>query len=93
MDNDYFISNDKGMQWHGIPPNCSNELHREDGGPVEDIAVAGDGSWVVLCPDFFVMSTGMDSRLLEHLAQFYNKQRQQVNQQIQEICKYGLQEE
>jgi len=88
-DDGYFISDDEGTEWSGVGPHCRNELHGP--GQVEDIAVAGDGSWVVIRPDRFDSSTGVDSRLTEHLAHFYREQRQRVNQQKQEICEYHKQ--
>jgi len=85
--NAFFISNNKGTQWGAIGTHCANELH--EAGQVDEIAVARDGSWVVIRPDGFLASTSVDSRLMECLVHFYHEQKQQqVEFQTQEIHEY-----
>jgi len=82
----YFISDEEGMESINVGEHCESELL--EAGQVEDIAVAGDKSWVVIRPNHFHSSTGVDDRLVERLARFYCEQRQRVERRKQEICAY-----
>jgi len=84
--NGFFISDDEGMQWGAVGAHCANELR--GAGQVDEIAVAGDGSWVVIRPDGFLASTSVDSRLTERLTRFYREQKQRVERRTQEIREY-----
>jgi len=52
---------------------------------VEDIAVAANGSWVVIRPDDFVTSMCIDKRLCDCLTRFYDLQKQRVRHWEKEI--------
>ncbi len=84
--NGFFISDDEGTQWGAVGTHCANELR--GAGQVDEIAVAGDGSWVVIRPDGFLASTSVDSRLTERLTRFYREQKQRVERRTQEIREY-----
>jgi len=85
--NGFFISDDEGTLWGGIGTHCTNEL-REAARQVDEVAVAGDGSWVVIRPNGFSSSTAVDSRLTERLTRFYREQKQRVERRTQEIREY-----
>jgi len=87
--NAFFISDDEGMQWGAVGTHCANELR--EARQVDEIAIAGDGLWVVIFPGGFLASTSVDSRLTEHLVHFYCEQKQRVEFQTQEICEYHKQ--
>jgi hypothetical protein len=71
-DGAFFIQNDQGdyeFGGAGIPTACWRELSQ--GLPVCDLAVSADNEWVILRPDTFVASQGIDPILWEHLDEFY----------------------
>jgi len=55
---------------------------------VEDVAKAGDGSWVIIKPDHYVSSRGVDSALTQQLDQFYRDQKNRNNQRSRAINEY-----
>jgi len=81
-DDDYFISDDEGTDWL-----VGSYLHDElcEDGKVEDIAIAKDGEWVLIRPDRFESTDGMDASLDELLKQFYSRQKKWVKWREKEI--------
>ena len=63
--------------------NCGKELKKP--GTVDDFALAGDGSWVVIRPNSFVTSTGVDSDLADSLKRFYRQQKRRRADRQREI--------
>lgn len=82
----YFISDNEGSEWKGIGTECGKELKKS--GTVNDVAVADDGSWVVIHPNSFVTSTGVDSELDGLLRGFFGRQRQRSAKRQREIASY-----
>jgi hypothetical protein len=71
-DGAFFVRNDRNEYQFGgagIPTACWRELSQ--GLPVSDLAVSADSEWVILRPDTFVASQGIDPILREHLDEFY----------------------
>jgi hypothetical protein len=85
-DGGYFISDDEGTEWKNVAEHCSKEL--KGNGKVEEFSKAGDDSWVVLRPNSFVCSTGVDSNLEDHLQRFYREQKARNQQRQREIREY-----
>jgi len=85
-DGEYFISDDNGTQWVTSAIFLSKELKKS--GKVEDVAKAGDGSWVIIKPDHYVSSRGVDSALTQQLDQFYRDQKNRNNQRSRAINEY-----
>ena len=83
----YFISDDEGTEWKSIGANCGEELKRSNL-VVEDIAVAGDGSWVIICPNTYITSTGVDKTLENCLERFYREQKERKSKRACEIRSY-----
>jgi hypothetical protein len=71
----YFISDDEGTEWKSLGDALSNELRNGGSDPVLDVAVASDGSWIVLRPNRFSSSTGVSNEITLRLAQFYREQK------------------
>jgi hypothetical protein len=71
----YFISDSEGSQWNGIGQHVSDELEGS-GGCARDVAVAKDGSWVVIRDHKFASSTGVAEELTRELASFYSRVRE-----------------
>lgn len=69
-DNGYFFSDSNGTQWHAV----------NEGGEVCDVAIARDGSWVVIRDHGFVTSQGVSKELSRQLASFYSNHRTQQAQ-------------
>ena len=84
-DNIYFISDDEGTEWKGIPIDCACSKELKKLGNVDDFAYAGDGSWVIISPNHHVLSTGVDNDLSGHITKFYNDQRKRNNKRTLEI--------
>ena len=82
----YFISDDEGSEWKSLGEHCAKEVEKR--GKNEDVAVAADGTWVVIRPDRYIASTGVDSDLSRHLTKFYNDQRERNNRRSREIQEY-----
>lgn len=78
----YYISDDEGSQWE-IPNNhCRKQLEAKS---VEEVAIAGDGAWVVIHPNSFQSSTGVDDELDKNLRDFFSEQRRWGNERRQQI--------
>ena len=82
-DGNYFISDEEGTEWV-LGEHITAELKNRDGN-VEDVALAEDGSWVVIRDNRFIASTGEDKNLTKALSQFYSKQRQYAENRRAEI--------
>ena len=52
---------------------------------IEDVALAVDGSWVVIFDNTFEVSTGVDKKLTKALSKFYSDQRKYIQDRRQEI--------
>jgi hypothetical protein len=77
----YFISDSEGSQWNGKGQHVSDEL-KGGGGCARDVAVAEDGSWVVIRDHKFVSSTGVAEELTRELASFYSRVRQAERERL-----------
>jgi len=80
----FFISDDEGTQWSIKSIPLSTTLHNSRG-VVEDVALAGDGSWVVIEGQSYTCSQGVDPKLSDLLFDFYNEQRRWINDRRAEI--------
>eukprot|EP00956_Cyclotella_meneghiniana_P017252 scaffold27887_cov64-Cyclotella_meneghiniana.AAC.11 len=78
----FYISDDEGSQW-SVSSHCSDELNKNY--DVKEVAVAGDGSWVVICGDEYIYSNGVDEELTQNLSTFYADQRYWINDRNREI--------
>lgn len=84
----YFIKHDQGGQW-SLANHSNNRLVQElKKKKVEDVAVAGDGSWIVIRSDYGVISTGVDKRLSDHIRDFFRKQKERNHKREREIKEY-----
>jgi hypothetical protein len=83
----FFISDDEGKEWYGVGEHCGKELQKRNK-KVEEVAVAKDGSWIVIFSNDFSASTGIDERLREQLARFFGRQRARNQTREQEITDY-----
>lgn len=81
----YFISDQEGLSWSLDGEHVANELKERNGGTVRDVAVAGDGSWVVIRDNSFSASKGVDSDLTSALSRFFSEQRKYNNDRSAEI--------
>jgi hypothetical protein len=81
----YLISDQEGLAWLLDNEHITNELQRNQNEAVRDIAVAGDGSWVIIRDNNFVSSAGLDERLKSALSRFYSEQRRYGNERSAEI--------
>lgn len=68
-----------------LETHVANELQKRNGGTVRDVAVGGDGSWVVIRDNSFTASNGVDSDLTSALTRFYTNQRKYNNDRSAEI--------
>jgi hypothetical protein len=87
-DNGYFISDSDGTEWMGISRYCAEELRNNNGGEVCDVAVARDGSWIVIRDHKFVQSEGISNELSRRLADFYSNHRSRQAAQKAAIAEY-----
>jgi len=78
----FYISDDEGCQW-SVSSHCSKELKKNN--DAKEVAVAGDGSWVIIYRDTFISSTGVDKDLTEKLSSFYHNQRCWIDSRNNEI--------
>mmetsp|Transcript_24195 Transcript_24195/g.51298 ORF Transcript_24195/g.51298 Transcript_24195/m.51298 type:complete len:449 (-) Transcript_24195:284-1630(-) len=79
----FFMSHSNGTHYLTHNEHIDGELRKP--GAVEEIAIAGDGSWVVIRKDRYVSSTGVDEALTKKLSDFYSKQRRWCNERRREI--------
>lgn len=82
-DDKYFISDEEGLQWSVDSEYLDNEIRKP--GSVKEIAVASDGSWLVIKDNHYVASTGVDEALTRKLTQFYTDQRRWIKRRNDEI--------
>jgi Zinc finger, C3HC4 type (RING finger) len=83
-DGGYFISDSEGTEWDGLGIHLSNELKSDRGGIVQDVAVAGDGSWVVIRDDKYISSRNISPDVADYLSEFSSNQKtRQRNRQVQ----------
>mmetsp|Transcript_19807 Transcript_19807/g.45387 ORF Transcript_19807/g.45387 Transcript_19807/m.45387 type:complete len:455 (-) Transcript_19807:74-1438(-) len=82
--NQYYVQDDEGAMW-----NVQNNVHLgkelKGSGPIHDVAIAGDGCWIVIRENHAVTSTGVDKSLVDKLTTFYQQQRQRFNKRKREI--------
>jgi hypothetical protein len=71
-DGGYFIKDSEGSQWGGLGRPLSDELKTSDA-EEQDVAVAKDGSWVVIRDDEFSSSVGISKKLDQELTSFYSR--------------------
>jgi hypothetical protein len=82
----YFISDDEGTEWKGVGTPCDEELGMS--GMVLDVAVADDSCWVVLRPNSYAASMGVDNDLTDALDRFYLEQTERNIKRQREIQSY-----
>ena len=87
-DDGYFISDSEGTEWVGVGIHCAEELKKSGGGEVRDVAVAQDGSWVVIRDHRFAASEGVSNELSRRLAEFYSSHRARQAAQKAAIAAY-----
>lgn len=83
----YFISDSEGTEWLGMGLHCNKELKKQDA--IKDIAVATDGSWLIIRPNTFTASTGVDEDLTEHLIRFFREQKKRNSERGRQIREYN----
>lgn len=81
--NQFFISDDKGTEWSINNVHCCNALQLDN--VVEELAIAGDGSWVVIYGNYYVSSEGVAEQLTNKLSKFFSDQCRRVNNRNREI--------
>eukprot|EP00579_Thalassiosira_antarctica_P001738 CAMPEP_0201870126 /NCGR_PEP_ID=MMETSP0902-20130614/3354_1 /ASSEMBLY_ACC=CAM_ASM_000551 /TAXON_ID=420261 /ORGANISM="Thalassiosira antarctica, Strain CCMP982" /LENGTH=434 /DNA_ID=CAMNT_0048395701 /DNA_START=118 /DNA_END=1423 /DNA_ORIENTATION=- len=87
----FAVSDEEGMTWRlhqsGLNNDspCETELRKTGAGMVEELAVAGDGSWVVVRGSRFISGDGVDKELQNKLLEFFPKQCQWNNDRREEI--------
>ena len=82
----YYIDDEEGTQWDFLGTDCNQELNKKE--TVNDIAVSGDGSWLVIRPNHYAGSNGGSHPMLHRLNQFYNDQGQRNDRRNHEIQQY-----
>jgi hypothetical protein len=82
----YFISHQEGFEWINTMGDefFENEIKRPPR-DIRDIALAGDGSWVVVRDNKYTTSCCADPRLAGLLHQLFSDQREWNNTRSQEI--------
>jgi flagellar biosynthesis GTPase FlhF len=90
-DDAYFISDDEGTEWEGLSNSLTKNLRQN--GEISDVALAQDGSWVVVRETRFSASTGVSSSLTQRLANFYSQHSQRVRQAREEQERFARQQE
>ena len=86
-DGQYFISDSEGTEWvlNGLTgTHCGGELKKRTT-DVNDVAVAKDGSWIIICKDIYIASNGIDKELTKKLSKFYADQRRWISDRRQQI--------
>ena len=79
----YFVSDDEGTQWNSVGVHCAKEIKK--GGKVEEVAVAKDGSWVIIFHNRWVCSVGVDKELEKKLSEFFRVQARRKNEADREV--------
>ena len=81
--NRYIISDEEGMEWRLNNDHCDTEIRKP--GKIEEVAMAGDGSWVIIRENKFVSSMGVDRDLEQKLSKFFSDQHRWANARRQDI--------
>jgi hypothetical protein len=85
----YFISDSDGTEWDVVNEQCGIKLQQWN--KAEEVAVARDGSWVVVFPmDFTYSSAGVDERLIQTLREFYSRQRARNQKRAEDMARYNF---
>lgn len=79
----YVISDEEGMEWRLNNTHCDTEIRKP--GKIEEVAMAGDGSWVIIRENKFVSSMGVDRDLEQKLSKFFSDQHRWANARRQDI--------
>lgn len=83
----YFIADDDGSEWCSVGTDCGKELKRSNG-IVHDVAVADDGSWLIIYAEHFVASAGVSKELQTKLKSFYARQHLHIQLRKGEIAQH-----
>ncbi|GFH43916.1 hypothetical protein CTEN210_00390 [Chaetoceros tenuissimus] len=86
-ENKYFISHDRGTEWDLGNRHIDDTL-QESTENVHDIALANDGSWIIINDDGFESSNGIDKSLIKAIENFYSDQRRWMRERKAEIRDY-----
>ena len=86
--NRYFIKDDEGTQWQFEGSPLSKELKKHQASDTFDLAVARDGSWIIVGRHSFQCSSGVSSELTKALQNFYNIQKAHNSKRANEIRIY-----
>ncbi|KAL3944434.1 MAG: hypothetical protein SGBAC_001512 [Bacillariaceae sp.] len=93
-DGQYVVKDDQEVQpATSKTPNCTRLKQALKSMEVEDVAIAGDCSWIVVDRDYFLVRTGVDKILSCQIADFYNKQRNEMGKREMEILVYRAKEQ
>jgi Zinc finger, C3HC4 type (RING finger) len=80
----YFIRDDNGYMYNGLGEHLGKEISKSKT-IAHDVAMAEDGSWVVVFPGCYVASTGVSQELQRELGNFYRQQQSRQAKRNQEI--------
>eukprot|EP00977_Amphora_coffeiformis_P004590 scaffold991_cov278-Amphora_coffeaeformis.AAC.7 len=80
----YFIKDDEGTKWRVSGTHLGREL-KKLGGNVSDVALAEDGSWLIVGHNSYSASTGVSKDLCSSLDDFYRKQQSRNSKRGNEI--------
>lgn len=88
----YYIEDDQGMEWSVLPNNSvERELRKNE--VKEDVAIAGDGSWIIIREETFVCGRGIDSELTDKIRGFFTEQSERRRRREREIEEAAVIEE
>jgi Zinc finger, C3HC4 type (RING finger) len=82
----YFVRDDQGEDWGGLQSGVANELAKS--GRVLDVAIAKNGSWVVIRDESFSSSPGVTADLVNFLNLFYTRQKARNESRNAEIAEF-----
>jgi len=85
-DGQYYIDHDRGSEWSLFNDYLTKELKKNQ--KDEDVAGAGDGSWIVIRPDYFASSNGIPTELDNKINEFFRLQRERNRARKHEIQQY-----
>ncbi|CAJ1928648.1 unnamed protein product [Cylindrotheca closterium] len=83
----YYIKDDNGEGWNSDSIYFDRELQSSNQ-KVEDVAMAEDGSWIILRSYDSVRSVGLDERLETLIEDFYTMQKERKTKRDREIQEY-----
>mmetsp|Transcript_13171 Transcript_13171/g.28582 ORF Transcript_13171/g.28582 Transcript_13171/m.28582 type:complete len:588 (-) Transcript_13171:241-2004(-) len=81
----YFILDGEGTQWENTGVQLSKELKNGGKDPILDVAVARDGSWIVIRPNRYIASRGISSTLTAALSRFYREHQERQTGRAWEV--------